>query len=264
MQEFNYHRPSSIADAANIIGELEDAKLLAGGMTLIPTMKQRLAAPSDIVDLSRIPELKGVRLDGKGVIIGAMTRHAEVAGSSLVLETIPALASLAGQIGDPAVRHRGTLGGSISNADPAADYPAAVVGLDAIVETNQRQIAGDDFFTGLFDTALEPGEIVTGVRFRAPDRANYQKFRHPASGYAVVGVMVARFGSNVRVAITGAGPSVFRVAEMEAALTKSFAIEAIASINIDANELLSDMHASAEYRAHVASVLAKRAVAAIA
>ena len=263
MLDFTYHRPASVADAAKIVGDIEDAKLMAGGMTLIPTMKQRLASPSDIVDLGRIPELKGIRRDGADLVIGAMTRHADVASSALVREAIPALASLAGQIGDPAVRHRGTIGGSISNADPAADYPAGVVGLDAVVETNQRQIAADDFFTGLFDTALEPGEIVTGVRFRAPDAANYQKLRHPASGYAVVGVMVARFGSNIRVAITGAGPSVFRAMEMEAALSAKFAVESLAGVSIDAADLLSDMHASADYRAHVVGVLAKRAVAAI-
>ncbi len=264
MQDFNYHRPADIAEATRILGEREDAKILAGGMTLIPTLKQRLAAPSDLIDLSRIPALTGMRRDGYELVIGAMTCHADVAASALVREMIPALASLAGQIGDPAVRHRGTIGGSVANSDPAADYPAGVLGLDATVETDRRRIAADDYFTGLFETALEPGEIITAIRFKVPAGAAYQKFRHPASGYAVVGVMVARFGKDVRVAITGAGPNAFRATAMEAALSVSFSPGALAGIALDPSELLTDMHASAEYRAHVASVLAGRAVASIA
>jgi carbon-monoxide dehydrogenase medium subunit len=263
MVPFSYHRPSSVADAAKILGDCEDPKLLAGGMTLLPTLKQRLAAPSDLIDLARIPALQGIRVDGREIVIGAMTRHAEVAASDGVAKAIPALASLAGQIGDPAVRHRGTIGGSVSNADPAADYPAGVVGLDAEIETNQRRIAADAFFTGLFETALEPGEILTAVRFRAPDAAHYLKFRHPASGYAVVGVMVARYGAKVRVAVTGAGPSAFRLAEFEEALGARFAPQSIAGLAVDASDLLSDMHASAAYRANVVQALARRAVAAI-
>ena len=264
MRNFDYHRPTDIAAAARVLAEREDAKLLAGGMTLIPTLKQRLATPTDLVDLGRIAALKGVRREGNGLVIGAMTCHADVATSPVVREAIPALASLAGQIGDPAVRHRGTIGGSVANADPAADYPAGVVGLDATVITDRREIGADDFFTGLFETALEPGEIITAIRFLLPKRAAYQKFRHPASGYAVAGVMVADFGDAVRVAVTGAGPSAFRLAAMEKALGASFTPGALEGLNPDALELLTDMHASAEYRAHLVGVLARRAVAAIA
>jgi carbon-monoxide dehydrogenase medium subunit len=264
MRNFNYHRPSDLAEAARILSGSEDPKLLAGGMTLIPTLKQRLAAPSDLIDLARIPALRGVRREGDELVIGAMNCHADVAASPSVRDAIPALASLAGQIGDPAVRHRGTMGGSVANADPAADYPAGVLGLDATIVTDRRRIAADDFFTGLFETALEPGEIIAAIRFRIPDRAEYRKFRHPASGYAVVGVMVARYGDAVRVAMTGAGPNAFRMTAMEKALAAEFSPAAIAAIAPDEGELLSDMHASAEYRAHVAGVLACRAVAAIA
>ena len=264
MQAFNYHRPSTVADATKSLADHEDAKLMAGGMTLIPTMKQRLATPSDIIDLGRIAELKGIRQDGVELVVGAMTRHADVASSALVRGAIPALSSLASQIGDPAVRHRGTMGGSVSNADPAADYPAAVLGLDATIETNQRRIAADDFFTGLFETALEPGEIVTAIRYRAPDRAHYLKLRNPASGYAVVGVMVARFGAKVRVAVTGAGPNAFRASEMEEALASKFDVASLDGLSFDASDLLNDMHAGSDYRAHAAGVMLRRAVAAIA
>ena len=264
MHNFIYHRAADLADAEAKLAAAEDPKLIAGGMTLLPTLKQRLAAPSDLVDLADVPGLKGIEHKGNVLIIRAMTCHADVAVSEIVAKAIPALATLAGGIGDPAVRHRGTIGGSVANADPAADYPAGVVGLDGIVETNQRKIAADDFFTGLFETALEPGEIVLAVHFKIPDSAAYLKFRHPASGYAVVGVMVARFGAKVRVAVTGAGPSVFRIAEMEAALESRFAPDSIASIKVAAGSLLGDIHCSAEYRAHLVSVLAKRAIASIA
>jgi carbon-monoxide dehydrogenase medium subunit len=264
MHNFNYHRAADLDEAIAKLAAGEDPKLVAGGMTLLPTLKQRLAAPTDLIDLADVPGLKGITRGGRELVIGAMTCHADVAASDVVRSAIPALSTLAGGIGDPAVRHRGTIGGSVANADPAADYPAGLVGLDAVVATTQRRIAADDFFTGLFETALEPGEIITAVHFKIPDSAAYLKFRHPASGYAVVGVMVARFGQDVRVAVTGAGPSVFRVAAMEEALQRRFAPEAIADIKVPASSLLGDIHCSAEYRAHLVSVHARRAVAALA
>jgi carbon-monoxide dehydrogenase medium subunit len=263
MHNFNYHRAADVADAATQVKAGEDAKLLAGGMTLLPTLKNRLAQPSDLIDLAKIDSLKGIAVEGKEVVIKAMTPHAVVAASADVQKAIPALAVLAAGIGDPAVRHRGTIGGSVANSDPAADYPAGVLGLDAVVETNERKINADDFFTGLFDTALNPGEIITAVRFKVPDRAHYMKFRHPASGYAVVGVMVAQYGSKVRVAVTGAGPCAFRVKAMEEALEKSFAPGSVASIKIPAKDLLGDIHCSAEYRAHLVNVYARRCVEAL-
>jgi carbon-monoxide dehydrogenase medium subunit len=259
MHDFTYHRPRDLDAAVALLRDTDDAKLLAGGMTLLPTMKQRLSAPSDLVDLSGIAALKGIRIEHNEVVIGAMTCHADVAASPEIAQAIPALAVLAGGIGDPAVRHCGTIGGSVANADPAADYPAGVLALDAVIETTQRRIAADDFFTGLFETALAPAEIITAVRFRIPDRARYLKFPHPASGYAVVGVFVAQFGAAVRVAVTGAGPNAFRVPEMEAALARNFLPEAIASITISPDRLMGDIHCSAEYRAHVIGVLAQRA-----
>ena len=263
MYEFDYHRPTSLDDAASRLGDA-DAKLVAGGMTLIPTLKLRLAKPSQLVDLGALPQLKGITEDGDAVVIGAMTRHVEVNRSSVVKRAIPALAALAGMIGDPAVRNRGTIGGSISNNDPAADYPAAIVALNATVRTNKREIAADQFFTGLFETALQPGEIVTAVRFPKVAQANYQKFRNPASRYAIVGVFVAKTPAGVRVAVTGAGACVFRVPAMEAALARSFTADAIKDIAIPDTDLNSDIHASAEYRAHLVNVMARRAVAACA
>ena len=260
MYDFNYHRPKSLAEAARLLAGKDDAKLVAGGMTLIPTLKQRLARPTDLVDLTAIAELKGIKRDGNALVIGAMTPHADVADSAEVKKAIPALAHLADLIGDPQVRNRGTLGGSISNADPAADYPAGVVGLGATVVTNNRKIAADEFFKGLFETALEAGEIVTAVAFPVPEKAGYAKFPNPASRYAVVGVFVAKTGGGVRVAVTGAGPSVFRVKEMEAALAKDFSPKALDGIKVAATGLNSDIHASAEYRAHLVAVMAKRAV----
>src|SRR5450631_1376046 len=190
MKDFSYHRPSTLSEAVTLLAASDDSRALSGGMTLLPTMKQRLASPKVIVDLAALPGLTGITIDGGSVTIGAMTTHAEVAASA-IKATLPALATLAGLIGDPSVRHRGTIGGSIANADPAADYPAGLVGLDATVETSARRIPADEFFIALFQTALAPDEIVTAVRFRTPERAHYLKFRHPASGYAVVGVMVA-------------------------------------------------------------------------
>lgn len=264
MHNFSYHRAAGVADAAAKLTQGEEPKLLAGGMTLLPTLKNRLAQPSDLIDLQDIAGLNGISVEGGEIVIGAMTTHAAVAGSAEIQKRLPALAALAAGIGDPAVRHRGTIGGSVANADPAADYPAAIVGLHAVIETNSRKIPGDEFFTGLFETALKPGEIITAVRFKIPERAHYMKFRHPASGYAVVGVMVAQNGGKVRVAVTGAGPSVFRVAAMEEALAKSFAPAAVAGIKVPAGDLLGDIHCSAEYRAHLVTVYARRCVEALA
>jgi len=259
MHNFSYQRPASLAEAAKLLSG--EAKLLAGGMTLLPTLKQRLAQPSALVDLGSVAELKGIKAEGGGLTIGAMTTHAEVAHSAEVKRTIPALAVLAEGIGDPQVRNRGTIGGSISNADPAADYPAGLVGLGATVITNKRKIAADDFFKGLFETALGDGEIVTAVSFPKPEKAGYAKFPNPASRYAMVGVMVAKTGGGVRVAVTGAGPSVFRVPEMEKALAGNFSPDAIKSVKVASGNLNSDMHGSAEYRANLVSVMAARAVA---
>ncbi|HZT18518.1 MAG TPA: xanthine dehydrogenase family protein subunit M [Dongiaceae bacterium] len=262
MYDFNYHHPSTLAEAAKALAASDDAKLLAGGMTLLPTLKQRLANPGDLIDLSGIAELKGIKLEGATLVIGAMTNHAEVAHSAEVRRTIPALAMLAEGIGDPQVRNRGTIGGSISNNDPAADYPAAVLGLGATVQTNKRRIAADDFFKGLFETALEDGEIVTAVSFPKPEKAGYAKFPNPASRYAMVGVFVAKTGAGVRVAVTGAGPVVFRQREMEQALSANFSADALTSIRVSPAGLNSDIHGSAEYRAHLVGVMARRAVAA--
>jgi carbon-monoxide dehydrogenase medium subunit len=262
MHDFAYHRPTSLPDALALVGGNDEAKLLAGGMTLLPTLKQRLARYSDLVDLGALPQLAGIGRDGDTLVIGAMTRHAVVAASSEVKAAIPALAVLAGGIGDPLVRNRGTMGGSIANADPAADYPAGVLGLGATVITDRRSIAGDDFFTGFFQTALEPGEIITAIRFPVPQIAGYAKFPHPASRFAVVGVFVAKAAGGVRVAVTGAGPSVFRLPQAEAALAADFSPGALDGVAIDDRSLNTDIFASAEYRAHMVKVMAKRAVAA--
>ncbi|GMQ89899.1 MAG: xanthine dehydrogenase family protein subunit M [Gammaproteobacteria bacterium] len=262
MYNFTYHRPATLAEAIETLGATEDGQLLAGGMTLLPTLKQRLAQPSDLIDLGSITELQGVKREKTAVVIGAMTPHADVAAADVVAEAIPALARLAGTIGDPQVRNRGTIGGSIANADPAADYLAAVVGLGATVHTNERAIAADDFFTGMFETALGDNELITAVSFPVPKRAAYAKFPNPASRYAVVGVFVSQGNDGVRVAVTGAGPSVFRVTAMEQALSGKFSADALDGISIPADDLNSDLHASAEYRAHLVSVMAKRAVAA--
>lgn len=261
MYSVNYHRAASVADAAKLAkGE---AKFLSGGMTLIPAMKTRLAAPSDLVDISRIDALKGIKVSGKTVTIGAATTHYEVATSDKLAKVCPALSHLASLIGDPAVRHRGTIGGSIANNDPAADYPAAMLALDATIVTNKREIAADKFFKGLFETALKEGEIVTAVSFSAPAKAAYEKFRNPASRYAIVGVFVAKGIGGVRVAVTGAGDEgVFRSRELETALAKQFDAAALASAKVPSKALMSDMHASAEYRANLIVVMARRAVAA--
>jgi carbon-monoxide dehydrogenase medium subunit len=262
MYNFEYHTPKSVADAAAMLAGKADGKLMAGGMTLIPTLKQRLAKPSDVIDLGRIPDLKGIKRDGNAVVIGAMTRHYDVAQSDVVKGAIPALAGLAGHIGDPAVRNRGTCGGSIANNDPAADYPSAVLALNATIITNKRKIAADDFFKGLFETALDPSEIITAVSFPLAEKAAYMKFPNPASRYAIVGVFVAKNGNTVRVGVTGAGPVAYRQKDMEAALSKSFTADAIKAIVQKQDNLNSDIHASAEYRAHLVGVMARRAVTA--
>ncbi|HWK45765.1 MAG TPA: xanthine dehydrogenase family protein subunit M [Stellaceae bacterium] len=262
MYEFSYQAPTSLAAANAAIAAAEDGKLMAGGMTLIPTLKQRLARPSDVIDLSKITELKSIRREGNTLVIGAMTPHAMVADSSVVKEAIPALAALAGNIGDPAVRNRGTIGGSICNNDPAADYPSALVALGATVKTDRRSLSAEEFFTGMFETALELDEIVTSVSFPIPEKAAYAKFPNPASRYAVVGVFVAKTGGAAKVAVTGAGASVFRAIEMETALAKSFSATALDGIKTPEDGLNSDIHASAAYRAHLITVMAKRAVAA--
>ena len=263
MYAFDYQRATSVVDAVARLQAAEDGRFLAGGQTLIPTLKQRLASPSDLVDLSHIAELSGICQDGDAIVIGAMTRHAEVAASTTVATSIPALSTLANGIGDAQVRNRGTLGGSIANNDPTADYPAAVLALGATIKTDRRTIAADDFFQGLFETALEEGELVTAVSFPVPERAGYAKFPNPASRYAIVGVFAAKTAAGIRVAVTGAGHSgVFRVPSMEQALSSTFSPEAVANTSVDPGNLSSDMHASAAYRAHLVTVMAKRAVAA--
>lgn len=257
---FNYHRPRTLADAAALFAKMPEAKFLAGGQTLIPTMKQRLAQPSDLIDIGGLKELSFIRATPDKLTIGAGTKHHDVAGSPDVRRAIPALAALAELIGDPAVRHQGTLGGSVANSDPAADYPAAVLGLGATIKTMRREIEADQYFKGLFTTALEDGEIITEIAFPVPERAGYAKFPNPASRYAMAGVFVAKTKTGVRVAVTGAGACAFRVKEMEAALSKSFAPEAVAGIAISPEGLNSDLHGSAEYRAHLVTVMARRAV----
>jgi carbon-monoxide dehydrogenase medium subunit len=260
MYDFNYHRPATLDEARAFLEKGSDAKIMAGGMTLLPAMKFRLAEPSDLIDISGIAALHGVCDAGDRLEIAAMTCHADVAASQVVRSQIPALASLAATIGDPQVRNRGTLGGSIANSDPAADYPAAVLALDARVITDRRDIPADGFFTGMFETALEADEIVTGVSFAKPRRAAYVKFSNPASRYAIVGVMVADHEDGVRVAVTGAGPCAFRATQLEKALSASFDAMALDGLVIDVDTLNADLHASAEYRAHLVPVMTRRAV----
>ena len=261
MYAVNYHRATSLTEAAKLV-KTGDAKLLSGGMTLIPAMKTRLAAPTDLVDLAHIGALKGIKISGKTVTIGAATTHFEVAGNDKLKSLCPAFAHLASLIGDPHVRYKGTIGGSIANNDPAADYPAALLALGATIVTNKREIAADKFFKGLFETALKDGEIVTAVTFTAPAKAGYEKFRNPASRYAIVGVFVAKGKDGVSVAVTGAGDEgVFRSKEIEAALAKTFEASALDGVSVPSRDLMSDLHASADYRASLIVVMAKRAVA---
>jgi carbon-monoxide dehydrogenase medium subunit len=264
MYATTYQRPNSLAEAAKMFADSTEARYLSGGQTLLPTMKQRLASPATVIDLGRIAELKGISVSGDTVTIGAGMTHAEVHTSDAVKKAIPALAALAGLIGDPAVRHRGTIGGSIANNDPAADYPAAVLGLGATIHTNKRTIKADDFFTGLFSTALDDGEIITKVAFPVPAKAGYSKFDQPASRFALTGVFAAKLkDGSVRVAVTGAGAGgVFRQAAIEKALSGSWAAAAIDPVKVDADGLLADIHGSAAYRANLIKVMAKRAVAA--
>ncbi len=260
MKSFEFHRPQSVADAVALLRANDSAKLLAGGQSLLPVMKLDLAQPSDLVALAGIPALREIRSEGGDLVIGALVTHDEVASSPEVRRSIPALAALAAGIGDAQVRNRGTLGGSIAHADPAADYPAAVLALGATIVTDRRHIAADDYFTGLFTTALAADEIITAVRFPVPERAAYAKFPHPASKYAVVGVLVAKTAGGVRVAVTGAGPRVFRLSALEAALTARFSADAVGASVVAPGDLRTDSEMSPEYRAHLVSVMAKRAV----
>lgn len=262
MYEFTYQQPKSLAEALSLLSGDEEAMALAGGMTLIPSMKHRLTAPTQLLDIAALPELQGISHQGKQLIVGAASPHAMVASDPIVTKVIPALAALAGEIGDPQVRARGTIGGSLANNDPAADYPAAALGLAATIHTDRREIAADDFFQGMFETALEPGELICKIAFQVPTSAAYAKFHHPASGYAMTGVMVARLDSHIRVAVTGAAPSVFRWTAAEHALEKTFSSEAIAGLSVDAGGLNSDLHAPAQYRANLVSVMTARAIAA--
>ncbi len=261
MYDFAYHKPSTVADAVKLLAD-PDAKAVSGGHTLIPALKHRLNKPSALVDLSGIAEMKGIRKVGNSIVIGALTRHAEVAGSAEVKAAIPALAYLASHIGDNQVRNRGTMGGSVSNNDPAADYPAAVLGLGATIVTSKRKIPADEFFLGMFTTALEQDEILTAIEFPIPEKAGYAKMKNPASRYVMAGVFVCKTGGAVRVAVNGAGPCVFRQADMEAALAANWSPDAVAGIKQDPDGLNGDIHGSAEYRAHLVTVMAKRAVVA--
>ncbi len=263
MENFNYHRPATVTAAVALLKKSKDGKLLAGGHTLLPTMKQGLAAPKDVIDLTAIKGFSGIKVSKTAVTIKAGTTHQEVAESKDIKKAIPALAEMAGKIGGVHVRHRGTIGGSIANNDPAADYPSACLGLGATIETNKRKIEADKFFTGMFETALKKDEVITAVHFPIPKKAAHQKFPNPASRYAMVGVFVSQDGKGqVRVGVTGAAPCVFRAKEMETALSKDFSPKAIAGIKVPADGLLSDLHATADYRAHLVGVMAARAVAA--
>lgn len=264
MYETTYHRAATLEEAASLFAGADDPKFLGGGQTLLPTMKQRLASPSDLIDLGSIGAMKGISEEGGALRIGAGTTHYDVATSDLVKRLIPGLASLAAGIGDPAVRHMGTIGGSIANNDPAADYPSALLALGATVVTNTREIPADTFFAGMFETALEENEIVTAVVFPVPQKSAYAKYPNPASRYAMAGVFVSKASDgSVRVAVTGAGQDgVFRNSAMEEALAANWAPDAVAGISVSSDDLLSDIHGSAEYRANLITVMAKRAVAA--
>lgn len=258
MYAFTLEQPKTLADAKTLTAA--GAQALAGGQTLIASMKQRLMRPENLVDLGGVAELRGVKVDGQTLVVGAMTCHQDVANHADVRKLIPGLADLANGIGDRQVRARGTLGGSVANNDPAACYPSAVLGLGATVVTDRRQIAADDFFQGLYTTALEPGELITAIRFPIPTKSAYAKFRQPASRFALVGVFVAQTAGGVRVAVTGTGNGVFRHAGLEAALAKSFTPDAVKDVAIDASDISSDLHASSAYRAHLIKVQTQAAV----
>ena len=263
MHSTTYHKAESATAAADALSKAEDGQLLAGGQTLIPTMKARLAAPSDLVDVSRAADMRGITIEGRRVTIGASTTHAEVAAHAGLRALCPSICDLAALIGDPAVRNRGTLGGSVANNDPAADYPAAMLALGATIRTTSRDISADAFFTGMFETALDEGEIITSVNFTAPSKGAYAKFPNPASRYAMCGVFVAAGEGGVRVAVTGAGSDgVFRAGDMETALDADFAPGALEAISVDADAMLADIHGDGAYRANLVKVMAKRAVAA--
>ena len=261
MYDFAYHKPTSVADAVQLLSADPEARPISGGQTLLPALKHRLNRPTSLVDLSGIAELKGVKREGDTIRVGALTRHMEVSNNPDIKSAIPALAYMATVIGDIQVRNRGTMGGSVSNNDPAADYPAAVLALDATLVTDKRRIKADDFFQGMFTTALEPGELLTAIEFPVPEKAGYAKMRNPASRYVMAGVFVAKkTGGEVRVVVNGAGPGVFRQTEMERALAANWSPEAVAGVKQPDEGLNSDIHGSAEYRAHLVTVMAKRAV----
>ena len=260
MQDFTFHQPKSLSEAITLLKDADEGKFMAGGQSLIPVMKLDMAAYTDLISLTEIRELSGVRVDGTTVAVGANTTHSEVAASPEVRESIPALAELASHIGDAQVRNRGTLGGAVAHADPAADYPAAVVALRSMIRTDRRTIEADGFFSGMFETVLEPDEIIVEIRFRIPRFASYAKFENPASKYAIAGVFVARYEDAVRVAVTGAGPVVFRVTAMEDALTQDFSEGALTEIAISSEGLNDEPEATPAYRAHLIGVMARRAV----
>ena len=262
MYGFTYHRPTTLRQVASLLGKSDDPKLLAGGHSLIPVMKLRLASPGTIIDLSQVEGLSGIEVRTRSVEIGAMVRHKDVAGSQAIRDVMPALCEVPGSIGDPHVRNRGTIGGSVANNDPNADYPAALLGLGATIITNKRRIAADEFFTGMFETALEGDEIITKVSFPIAKKAGYEKFKHPASGFALVGVFVSKRGPEIRVAVTGAGSNgVFRVPSFEEALKTRFSAKVLEGLTIPTDGINSDIHAGAEYRAHLVGVMARRATA---
>ena len=259
MYDFTYHKPNSVADAVKLLAE-PDTRPISGGQTLLPALKHRLDRPAALVDLSGIAELRGIRREGNAIVIGAMTKHRDVQHDPQVVAAIPALAKMAGLVGDTQVRNRGTMGGSLANNDPAADYPSAALALGATFVTDKRRIEADDYFQGLFATALEAGELLTAVSFPVPEKAGYAKMRNPASRYVMTGVFVAKGPKGVRVVVNGAGPGVFRQTEMEAALAANWSPDAVAGISQSADGLNGDIHGSAEYRAHLVTVMAKRAV----
>ena len=259
MYDFAYHKPSSLAEAVKLLADPE-AKALSGGQTLLPALKHRLNRPSSLVDLTGIAEMKGIRREGDTLVVGALSRHADIQDSDVVRQAIPALARMAGHLGDTQVRNRGTIGGSLANNDPAADYPAAALALGARFVTDRREIGADEFFQGMFTTALEPDELIVALRFPVPEKAGYAKMRNPASRYVLTGVFVAKGPAGVRVVVNGAGPGVFRQPEMEAALAANWSPDAVAGIRQSPDDLLSDIHGGAEYRAHLVTVMAKRAL----
>ena len=261
MYEFSYHKPASVADAVKLLAADPEARPVSGGMTLLPALKLRLSKPTSLVDLSGIAELRGVKREGNTIVIGALTKHYEVATSAVIKAAIPALAWMASTIGDTQVRNRGTMGGSIANNDPSADYPAALLALGATIQTDRRKMSADDFFQGMFATALDAGEIVTAIHIPVPEKAGYAKMKNPASRYSMAGVFVAKGSAGVRVAVNGAGANgSFRATAMEAALAANWSADAVAGIKLDAGMMNGDIHGSAEYRAHLVTVMAKRAV----